>query len=720
MKAKRIALLSFLAGACLIGGAIGLNQDAHTVNADTPVVWMQTGASLRVPLAETINGADRDGIKFRAYYNLDFVNSLEGEKSVGMFIAPEFYSDAYAINEENCFGENAVYCWNGPEEGKKEIIHLTGYATKKSEDATVLTMDASIWNLKAKNLDKNFVGVAYLKAGDTYYFAETVNGVCPLNVAQKALLNENDRIYNIEDDADAPARVENAYITPYLGEGREYAYTENVYKQQKDGSYLYVESAEKTVNVTSFDTKLDAAVDAPEGYVEYTAKSTSPIVNLVGDNTKNVYFNYAGNRVVIWDGDENLAEDDTFQVSCKAYIAEHPDFGYMFEASDKAIYEGKSGVVHGNKIQSWGGPYWANKVLPAATNTFSVILYAEYDIPNFKGEFKGVTDTGESTGWLEFNSSEIVSYEVLDTLGKESCAITDSTNAKGAPVLAVEAGLYKLTLTLPVNVASLSYFEFNTADLTPFYIDNFCAENIKAVGTTEVPHVFSGTLTFPAPAVIDTTIWDGETSDVSVAVKYKSNLATDYTDLAPVDGVYTITPDEGTYKYEVVVGDKSYTTVNGISLVNFSVPLAERDYFGAVSSSQYGLADDNANVEGVKEGITIVEMDGKGALTTAVNGWWMYAHKKASAASKNFEQVAGFVPTKIGAWIYTTTARNVDAWVYGITAGSSATNPSRVAVSAGYSYVEFGCAKSLADAYAFGFGFGSPKTLYVFEIVLIP
>lgn len=715
MKTKKIALLSFLACACLVGGAVGMN--ANSVSAEAPVVTMRAGASLRVPVKDAAADADKDGIKFRATFDLETVMALEGEKSVGMFIAPADYYEQAPINETNCFSDDAVYCWGGAAAGKTEIVHVDGYAYKHSEEATVLTMDASLWNLKATSLEKEFVGVAYLQAGDTYYFAEPAYAT-PVAVAQKALLNANDTIYNIEGDEEAPARVEAAYVAPLLGEGKVYNYTENVYKQQKNGEYTLEATAEKEVTVTSWDQV--AEVETPANYVNYTAKSSSMVMNLVGDNTKNVYFNYAGNRVVLWDGDENLADDDTFQVANKSYIAEHPDFGYFFEASDKAIYEGKSGVVHGNKIQSWGGPYWENKVLPAATNTFSVILHAEYDMPNFKGEFKGVTDTGASTGWLEFNSSEIVSYEVLDTFGKESCAITDSTNAKGAPVLAVEAGLYKLTFTLPVNVASLSYFEFNTADLKPFYIDNFCAENIKTVGTTEVPHVFSGTLTFPAPAVIDTTIWDGETSDLAPEVTYQSNLATEPSDLVAEDGVYTLTPEEGAYKYEIVINGKSYTTVNGVSLVDFSVPLAERDYFGAISSSQYGLADDNANVEGVKVGITIVEMDGKGALTTASNGWWMYAHKKASAASKNFEQVAGFVPTKVGAWIYSTTARNLEAWVYGITAGSSATNPSSVAVPVGYSYVEFGCAKSLADAYAFGFGFGSPKSLYVFEIVLIP
>lgn len=716
MKTKKIALLSFLACACLVGGAVGFN--ANSVSADAPVVTMKAGASLRVPVKGADADADKDGIKFRAYFDIEEVGKLEGAKSVGMFIAPADYNETFPINETTCFGEEAVYCWGGAAAGKTEIVHVNGYAYKHSDEATVLTMDASLWNLKPASLDKEFVGVAYLKAGDSYYFAEPAYAT-PVSVAQKALLNANDTIYNIEGDEEAPARVKAAYVAPLLGEGKVYNYTENVYKQQKNGEYTLATTAEKEVTVTSFNTEAPAT-EAPANYVNYTAKSSSMVMNLVGDNTKDVYFNYAGNRVVLWDGDENLADDDTFQVSNKAYIAEHPDFGYMFEVSDKAIYEGKSGVVHANKIAAWGGPYWENKVLPAATNTFSVILYAEYDMPNFKGEFKGVTDTGASTGWLMFNSSEIVSYEVLDTLGKESCAITDSTNANGAPVLAVEAGVYKLTFTLPVNVASLTYFEFNTADMKPFYIDNFCAENIKAVGTTEVPHVFSGTLTFPAPAVIDTTIWDGETSDLAPVVTYKSNLATEDSDLVAVDGVYTLTPEEGAYKYEIVINGQSYTTVNGVSLIDFSVPLADRDYFAAISSSQYGLADDNANVEGVKEGITIVEMGGKGALTTAANGWWMYAHKKASAANKNFEQVAGFVPTKVGAWIYSTTARNLEAWLYGITAGSSATNPSKVAIPAGYSYVEFGCAKSLADAYAFGFGFGAPKTLYVFEIVLIP
>ena len=107
MKTKKIALLSFLACACLVGGAVAANT---SVSADASVS-MVAGASLRVPVKGADADADKDGIRFRAEFDKDFVSALEGEKSVGMFIAPAVYNDNVVINAESCFGEDAVYCW---------------------------------------------------------------------------------------------------------------------------------------------------------------------------------------------------------------------------------------------------------------------------------------------------------------------------------------------------------------------------------------------------------------------------------------------------------------------------------------------------------------------------------------------------------------------------------------------------------------------------------
>ena len=46
MKTKKIALLSFLACACLIGGAVGMNANSVSAEGEVvPVVAMKAGAS---------------------------------------------------------------------------------------------------------------------------------------------------------------------------------------------------------------------------------------------------------------------------------------------------------------------------------------------------------------------------------------------------------------------------------------------------------------------------------------------------------------------------------------------------------------------------------------------------------------------------------------------------------------------------------------------------
>ena len=94
MKTKKIALLSFLACACLVGGAVAANT---SVSADASVS-MVAGASLRVPVKGADADADKDGIRFRAEFDKEFVKSLEGEKSVGMFIAPATYNNEVVIS----------------------------------------------------------------------------------------------------------------------------------------------------------------------------------------------------------------------------------------------------------------------------------------------------------------------------------------------------------------------------------------------------------------------------------------------------------------------------------------------------------------------------------------------------------------------------------------------------------------------------------------------
>ena len=114
---------------------------------------------------------------------------------------------------------------------------------------------------------------------------------------------------------------------------------------------------------------------------------------------------------------------------------------------------------------------------------------------------------------------------------------------------------------------------------------------------------------------------------------------------------------------------------------------------------------------------------------------WLYAHKKKTKQvngegkeyedfGKNFEKVAGFVPTKVGVWVYATADMNLGAYTYGAYNGASTSqyaNESNVPITAGYNYVEYTFAKTLEGTYAVGFGMGATgKQCFIFEFVLIP
>lgn len=724
MKTKKIALLSFLACACLIGGAVGMN--ANSVSADevvTPIVTMQAGGSLRVPMAEPVEGKDRDGLKFRAYFDLEQVMALEGEKSVGMFIAPADYYEAKEINADTCFGAGKVYCWGGATAGMTQIVHVDGYAYKHSEDATVLTMDASLWNLKTTSLDKEFVGVAYLKAGGKYYFAENLAKATPVSVAQQALLAGDVKAEDgVEGDTveKATKRVEAAYITPYLGEGKPYTYTENVYKQQKNGEYTLATTAEKEVNVTSWNTEALAG-EAPANYVKYDGKCSSMVMNLVGDNTKDVYFNYAGNRVVILDGDTKNTWDQTYM--------EKQGQPAALKNSEDVIYEGMSMKMAPNN-NGWEGFVWKEGLnLPAPTNTISMVVkIGSLFVPEEIDEEGNVTEAYTVTALEKFQVHNGVSYatdyDVTDLKTNTKITTQDIKNDDGT--IRLESGLYKIVVTFGKSISVIKEFTFkmtNTAEVTTeegtktikqpiYWIDNICAENIKAVSVAEVPHIYKDTLTFPAPEVIDTTIWENETSDLTPVVKYKANNAGDYSTITAKDGVYTITPVEGAYRYEVVINGTEYIAVKGQHFVDFSLPVAERK---AIAWNTYGDAYETADSS---ENALSATPYGSGLWAAP----WRYACYKSLADKKpGWDNVVGFTPTKIGMWIYTASAVTITGkqiWfarnnAYGVA------EETYTSTAGEYFYFELTTfSKTISNDYAIGFA--CPAGVYVIEIILIP
>lgn len=340
--------------------------------------FMEKGASLRVPDLGAAADEDKDGLRFRAYLQKAYVEEKKelGELSVGMFIMPVDYLSK-PINFENCFGENAVYYWgeSTPEDlTKTRILHVESYAYLPETDSEYYQMDASIWNIKTENLDRKFIAVAYLKAGREYFFAYTTStiGVCPVTVAQKALLNEEDGIYHIEEDQTAPTRVKEQYIDRYLGTGKDVSYRYVVSKEQRSGTIKTLVDETRTVWITSYDTYVEA--EPMEGYSfkvgeEYNASGYvlldgSFVLNAVHE--RNVYtVTFDGNGGTLVSGEEEQLVK--FELPATAPVYEYE--GYEFNGwSTEFDSVKKDMTVSANWSLATDTPYTVNYYLQNLSN----------------------------------------------------------------------------------------------------------------------------------------------------------------------------------------------------------------------------------------------------------------------------------------------------------------------------------------------------------------
>ena len=703
MKKRNIALLSLLACACVAGGSFAINGADASANAGN--IWMEAGAAIRVPDKDADASADRDGLKFTAYIADDFVASLSGDLSAGMFIMSANYASK-PINEENCFGDSAVYYWAGSDvdtTGKKQIIHVEDcYAYEANEGDAFLTMEASVWNLNEASLDMEFVAAAYVTDGTNYYFSDMTPAVMPVRIAQKALLNTADPIYKIADDETAPARVNEQYIARYLGEGKEISYKENVYKQQKDGSYAIVDSETRTVTVTSYDTKTTAGEIA--NYTFADGLSDVETVMLNGTTEVDSKYNYSANRVVIWNGDDILADADSAEMNVYTKTVRGSDtvnLGFDINPGEsktvseytlngcreKYFFEGKSGSIQRGK-NGWCGPYWNDKKLPYATNTFSFMLYSEHDIGNFAFEVFGIDTNGSTTGWRNHWDGH---FEVdVDTIYTFDENVTENwTVGDSGWSYRVKSGLYKVTITdTGKTYSAIRAIEFwqNNPPECIFDIDNICIENVVAPKHTNIPFTFEDEkVEFATPVLGGTNVWDGEVTTKSVQLKAEG--ADEWTTLTATDGKYSFVPDAtvNTYELKVVNTDDTdavYTMRRGTTYFNGNgATPAER---GAAWWQSYGgsqVWEDNNTY------LQHHYLFGEGFMHLNT-GYMMYA----SYCWANYTLPNNEYANKIGLWVYSPTGGSWYAdepvWIGGNRNTYKPVNGDNT-IYAGYHYYEF-------------------------------
>lgn len=194
---------------------------------------MLKGASVRIKSDDVAaNGLRFTAEMSAAYY--DAARQLD-DVSFGMFIMPYEYVSEYGDLTVENVGENGVYDWELSAEdgtmeygstGKTQILNVA-YATLARDfgEDTAYYIRGSITNIKASNLEKAFIGRAYMrhKVGNAYEYvmadrandgAENARSI--YQVANAAL----------QDDASGLTEAQKAFLTANYIEKVEEQYTE--------------------------------------------------------------------------------------------------------------------------------------------------------------------------------------------------------------------------------------------------------------------------------------------------------------------------------------------------------------------------------------------------------------------------------------------------------------------------------------------------------------
>lgn len=236
MKKKLISLcLSF----ALAGGlGCGFDGTAH-VSAEEGAFVMKVGASVRL--------TDGNGIRFSAEISETEYQAIETESvSYGMLIMPADYLSTHGgLTIENVFGEKAVYDWAvwdetandwsyTTSESKTRIINLE-YETLPSMDGKRV-VNGSIVKILPQNLDREFVGRAYIKevtaSGTSYRLADYYGGAVKNNT--RSMLSVAAMAYTNQTTLTGAQRT--ALKTEYIvGAGYETVSTVDEFSRIKSG-----------------------------------------------------------------------------------------------------------------------------------------------------------------------------------------------------------------------------------------------------------------------------------------------------------------------------------------------------------------------------------------------------------------------------------------------------------------------------------------------------
>lgn len=291
MKTKKKSSIIRLAGVALaavicsgIAAVSSLTVKADNTDINAITATMDKGASVRLPA-----NANYSDICIRYTYFVsenDYAalqNAGYGSLAYGVFIAPKYYNEKHAINDETSL--NAYYYWGNAEAQNGKAFILNVEKTVLAKDLVHgYRFDGAVVNMLEENLLTEYIGVGYIKYtvnGETHYkFAESNdNARSMVYIAQRYI-----------EDKGNNAQALNAYFNDTVT-ATDTTYTVEHLVKQGDGTYkLYGEAESVTAKVNGTATAT-ARTDIP--HYTYEKGDLSGVVYANGKRTLKLYYTFA-------------------------------------------------------------------------------------------------------------------------------------------------------------------------------------------------------------------------------------------------------------------------------------------------------------------------------------------------------------------------------------------------------------------------------------------
>lgn len=601
---KNVLALSCVLAVALAGGVSAMNTTPASA-ADVTTFQMIPGASVRAGGANDT----KNGIKFAAEISKTEFEALS-DVSAGIFILPYSYVENYeAVNETTCFGQEFKYTWQTGENtwsnGEPRtvatdtskpvsILHVAATpfeaASEITDGETVYRVQGSVVDMQAENLDKKYVGVAYIKAGEDYYFTETKadNSRAIVTVAQNIL--------NTADAAEKDVAAAKGYLNTYLGTGKTVAVNQEVYVNSSTGYTKLtnvpagtLEEIESVVLSSADDYASLKTEIAPEtapamtGYALAKGNGVAKALPKVDENevTLQYYFDRVVENTVIFDGDMSNVTLSNQESYAPTALTESSDWSYHGEKSILIDdYFTANVMINFNQAV----------VLPAATKTLSFMV---------KNTDMAATTDCVNTLWIYDNTGYI----------------TATFNTTSVP-----NEVYQVTLTLSREISAITKIEVNTdhaisgenngkkGEYNPFYIDYIQAEyDVLGVAGKDVLIATEANqeLTVDVAGSVTSTVYSAAefaAADLTATyIKLADSTATAQT-ATLTDGKFTLTVSEETnyqIDYTIDLGSvsltgKSYALGYFKNMMTSFSDGGQSTNSDAVVTTTFGIDDNNA------------------------------------------------------------------------------------------------------------------------------